>query len=47
MHKLLQGSDTANGTVLKRCSRICGLNPGWAAETMPTGPVNIRKTDFF
>ena len=29
MHKMLQGSDTASGTVLqKRCSRICGLNPG-------------------
>ena len=26
--KILQGSDTASGTVLqKRCSRICGLNP--------------------
>ena len=48
MHKLLQGSDTASGTVLlKRCSRICGLNPGWAAETMLTGLVNIRKADFF
>ena len=27
--EILQGSDTASGTVLhKRCSRICGLNPG-------------------
>ena len=27
--KILQGSDTASGTVLhKRCSRICDLNPG-------------------
>ena len=26
--KILQGSDTASGTVLQnRCSRICGLNP--------------------
>ena len=29
MYKILQGSNTAGGTVLqKRCSRICGLNPG-------------------
>ena len=29
MYKILQGSDTASGTVLqKNCSRICGLNPG-------------------
>ena len=27
--EILQGSDTASGTVLhKRCSRIYGLNPG-------------------
>ena len=27
--KILQRSDTASGTVLqKRCSKICGLNPG-------------------
>ena len=27
--KILKGSDTASGTVLcKRCSTICGLNPG-------------------
>ena len=27
--KMLQGSDTASWTVLqKRCSAICGLNPG-------------------
>ena len=29
MYKILQGSDTASGTVLKKnCSRIFGLNPG-------------------
>ena len=29
MYKILQGLDTASGTVLqKRCSRIWGLNPG-------------------
>ena len=29
MYKILQGLDAASGTVLqKRCSRICGLNPG-------------------
>ena len=29
MYKVLQGSYTASGTTLqKRCSRICGLNPG-------------------
>ena len=29
MYKILQWSETASGTVLqKRCSRICGLNPG-------------------
>ena len=29
MYKILQGLGTASGTVLqKRCSRICGLNPG-------------------
>ena len=29
MYKILQGSNTASGTVLqKRYSRICGLNPG-------------------
>ena len=27
--KILQGSDRSRGTVIqKRCSRICGLNPG-------------------
>ena len=27
IYKILQGSDTASGTILqKRCSRICGLN---------------------
>ena len=29
MCKIQQGPDTASGTVLqKRCSKICGLNPG-------------------
>ena len=29
MYKILQGSEMAKGTVLqKRCSKICGLNPG-------------------
>ena len=29
MYKVLEGSYTASGTTLqKRCSRICGLNPG-------------------
>ena len=29
MYKTLKGSDTASGTLhQKRCSRICGLNPG-------------------
>ena len=29
MYKILQGLDAASGSVLqKRCSRICGLNPG-------------------
>ena len=29
MYKILQGSDMAKRTVLqKRCSKICGLNPG-------------------
>ena len=29
MYKILKGSDTASRTVLqKKCSRICGLNPG-------------------
>ena len=34
MYKILQGSDTASGTVLqKRCSSICGLNPAFISKT--------------